>query len=108
MRRCLTSSYSVGLGSDYDGIPEGPVGLEDVSKYPDLVRSVDMNPKKCASDVSTQVAELYTRGWNAFELAGLTGANLLRVMEGAERVAWELQRSGAQPSMARYDKRTDL
>ena len=28
---------SVGLGSDFDGIGEVPVGLEDVSKYPALV-----------------------------------------------------------------------
>ncbi|KAI0362127.1 hypothetical protein OH77DRAFT_1416345 [Trametes cingulata] len=80
----------VGLGSDYDGIPHGPAGLEDVSKYPDLI------------------AELYSRGWNAFDLAGLTGGNLLRVMEGAERVAWEAQKLGLQPVMARYKKRTDL
>lgn len=31
-------SYSVGIGSDYDGIDSVPVGLEDVSKYPALVR----------------------------------------------------------------------
>ncbi|GMF04090.1 unnamed protein product [[Candida] boidinii] len=30
----------VGFGSDFDGIPQGPVGLEDVSKYPDLVKKV--------------------------------------------------------------------
>lgn len=29
---------SVGLGSDFDGILEAPQGLEDVSKYPQLVR----------------------------------------------------------------------
>lgn len=28
---------SVGLGSDFDGIDNVPVGLEDVSKYPALV-----------------------------------------------------------------------
>lgn len=31
----LTSS--VGIGSDYDGIESTPKGLEDVSKYPNLV-----------------------------------------------------------------------
>jgi microsomal dipeptidase-like Zn-dependent dipeptidase len=31
----LTSS--VGIGSDYDGIESTPAGLEDVSKYPNLV-----------------------------------------------------------------------
>lgn len=29
---------SVGIGSDYDGIESVPKGLEDVSKYPYLVR----------------------------------------------------------------------
>ncbi|TBU50803.1 membrane dipeptidase-domain-containing protein [Dichomitus squalens] len=80
----------VGLGSDFDGIGEVPIGLEDVSKYPALV------------------AELYKRGWNAFELAGLTGGNLLRVLEGAERVAADLQKNGAQPVTAIYEKRKDL
>jgi hypothetical protein len=28
---------SVGIGSDYDGIESTPKGLEDVSKYPNLV-----------------------------------------------------------------------
>ncbi|ONH73960.1 hypothetical protein BOH78_2855 [Pichia kudriavzevii] len=30
----------VGFGSDFDGIPCGPKGLEDVSKYPELVKKV--------------------------------------------------------------------
>ena len=30
---------SVGIGSDYDGIESCPIGLEDVSTYPVLVRS---------------------------------------------------------------------
>lgn len=32
--------FSVGLGSDFDGIGSVPVGLEDVSKYPALVRKI--------------------------------------------------------------------
>ena len=28
---------SVGIGSDYDGMSGAPKGLEDVSKYPNLV-----------------------------------------------------------------------
>jgi membrane dipeptidase len=31
---------SVGIGSDFDGIGQVPVGLEDVSKYPELVRAL--------------------------------------------------------------------
>jgi hypothetical protein len=36
--------YSVGIGSDYDGIEAVPEGLEDVSKYPNLV-SIHTNPQ---------------------------------------------------------------
>ncbi|KAF8637969.1 hypothetical protein AX16_010601 [Volvariella volvacea WC 439] len=80
----------VGIGSDFDGIGDTPVGLEDVSKYPALI------------------AELYRRGWSKTELAGLTGGNLLRVFEGVERVAKELQASGTPPAFDIYDKRPDL
>jgi membrane dipeptidase len=54
------------------------------------------------------MAELYRRGWNKFELSGLTGANFLRVYEGAERVSRELQSLGATPVMDLYVKRPDL
>lgn len=55
-----------------------------------------------------QVTELFNRGWTAKELRGLTGGNLLRVFEGAERVAQELQKAGTPPVLDLYDKRTDL
>ncbi|KAF9467327.1 membrane dipeptidase-domain-containing protein [Collybia nuda] len=80
----------VGLGSDFDGIEEAPVGLEDVSKYPALI------------------AELYTRGWSKYELAGLTGGNLLRVFEKVEKVAKELQDAGTSPVFDLYKERTDI
>ncbi|KAG6861682.1 hypothetical protein C0995_013251 [Termitomyces sp. Mi166 len=80
----------VGLGSDYDGIGDVPEGLEDVSKYPALI------------------AELYKRGWNKYELAGLTGGNLLRIFEGAEKVSRELQATGQDPAYDLYDKRKDI
>ncbi|KAI0709261.1 membrane dipeptidase-domain-containing protein [Earliella scabrosa] len=86
----VAGKLHVGIGSDYDGIGDTPVGLEDVSKYPDLI------------------AELYERGWNAYDLAGLTGGNLLRVLQGAERVAAQLQKAGVPPVVEKYDKRTDL
>jgi membrane dipeptidase len=86
----VTGKKHVGLGSDFDGIGEVPVGLEDVSKYPALI------------------AELYKRGWTKHELAGLAGANLLRVMEGAERVARELQSAGTVPRFDLYNKRRDI
>ncbi|TEB37470.1 hypothetical protein FA13DRAFT_1752243 [Coprinellus micaceus] len=80
----------VGIGSDYDGIGDVPVGLEDVSTYPALI------------------AELYRRGWNKYELGGLTGGNLLRILHKAEEVSHKLRATGALPRYDIYEKRTDL
>lgn len=100
---------SVGLGSDFDGIGDVPVGLEDVSKYPALVRaSFECIRFIHLNTFTVQITELYRRGWNKYELAGLTGGNLLRVLEGAEKVATELQAAGALPVFDLYKKRKDL
>ena len=65
----------VGIGSDYDGVDdELPVGLEDISNYPDLF------------------AELIIRGWSDADLKKLAGENILRALEKAEQVARRLQR----------------
>lgn len=64
----------VGLGSDFDGISENVVGLEDVSKFPMLF------------------AELARRGWSDSDLAKLSRGNVLRALAQAERVATRLQR----------------
>jgi membrane dipeptidase len=69
----------VGLGSDFDGIPETPVGLEGVDKFPALL------------------AELARRGWSDEQLAKLAGANLLRVMAQAESVSARLRTAPAAP-----------
>jgi membrane dipeptidase len=71
----------VGLGSDFDGIPDTPDGLEGVDKYPALL------------------AELARRGWSDEELAKLAGGNLLRALREAETVAKRLQ-AAEQPSEA--------
>jgi len=71
----------VGIGSDFDGIPEAPVGLEGVDKFPALL------------------AELARRGWSDAELAKVAGANLLRVMGQAEAVSARL-RAARPPSLA--------
>jgi membrane dipeptidase len=63
----------VGLGSDFDGIDEVPQGLEDVSKFPDLI------------------AELLRRGWSEADVKKVAGLNVLRVMREAERVAREMR-----------------
>ncbi len=63
----------VGIGGDFDGNPRWPEGLSDVSMYPALF------------------AELVRRGWSDDDLRKLAGENMLRVMEGVERVAARLQ-----------------
>ncbi len=72
--RRITGVDCVGLGSDFDGITEVPVGVEDVSKFPDLI------------------AELLRRGWTEADVKKVAGLNTLRVMREAERVARELRR----------------
>lgn len=64
----------VGLGTDYDGIEDTPRGLEDVSKFPDLVTA------------------LLEAGVSAKDAAKLVGRNLLRVWHEADRVAAKVQK----------------
>ncbi len=60
----------IGLGSDFDGTGGMlPVGLEDVSKYPNLVY------------------ELLQRGYSDTDIEKILGGNLLRVWKQAEEVA---------------------
>jgi membrane dipeptidase len=73
----------VGIGSDFDGIDEGPAGLEDVSKFPNLF------------------AELIRRGWSDADLEKLADKNLLRVLRQAEAVAKRLQ-AARPPSVVTY------
>jgi membrane dipeptidase len=63
----------IGLGSDFDGITQVPLGLEDVSKYPSLV------------------AELLRRGYKDDEIKKILGQNILRVMREVEKVSKRLQ-----------------
>jgi membrane dipeptidase len=72
--RQVAGSDHVGIGSDFDGIDHVPVGLEDVSHFPDLF------------------AELARRGWSDDDLGKLAGRNLLRVLHQAEKVAQRLQK----------------
>ena len=63
----------VGIGSDYWGMPDMPIGLEDVSDFPNLF------------------AVLIERGWSDEDLKKLAGQNLLRVMREVEKVSVELR-----------------
>jgi membrane dipeptidase len=64
----------VGLGSDYDGIPTTPRGLEDVSKYPDLINA------------------LLEKGVSEKDAGKVAGRNLLRVWHKVDKVAARLQK----------------
>jgi membrane dipeptidase len=79
--RTVAGADHIGLGGDFDGIDETPVGLEDVSTYPALF------------------AELIRRGWSDADLRKLAGQNVIRVLRQAEGVAARLQRERA-PSTA--------
>ena len=79
--RKLAGVDHVGLGSDFDGIPEGPEGLGGVDKYPDLLE------------------ELARRGWSDADLGKVAGGNLLRVLAKVEAVSAAL-RATRRPSSA--------
>jgi len=83
--RQVAGTDHVGIGSDFDGIDHVPIGLEDVSHFPDLF------------------AELARRGWSDVDLGKLAGRNLLRVLHQAEAVAQRLQRE-RQPSTKTIDE----
>ena len=72
IRKLIGPEY-IGIGGDYDGNSLWPVGLSDVSMYPNLF------------------AELIRRGWQEKELKMLAGENVLRVFREAEQVSKRLQ-----------------
>ena len=62
--RNLTGSVDhIAIGSDFDGIDITPQGLENVSKFPNLVKA------------------LYQEGYSADEVSKIVGANALRVFK---------------------------
>ena len=63
----------IGIGGDYDGMPPGPVGMEDVSGYTLLFE------------------ELARRGYTQEELEKISSRNMMRVMRAAEAVAAGMQ-----------------
>jgi membrane dipeptidase len=83
--RSVAGIDHVGLGSDFDGIDENVVGLEDVSTFPALL------------------AELARRGWTDAELAKLTSGNILRVLKEAEAVSARLKKT-KKPSQATIEE----
>ena len=59
----------IGIGGDYDGMPTGPVGMEDVSGYPALF------------------AELARRGYSRADMEKIASRNMMRVLREAEAYA---------------------
>ena len=71
---------AVGLGTDYDGIPDPPAGLEDVSKLPRITE------------------ELLRRGHPEAQVRKVLGENFLRFFSKVEEVSRSL--SAEPPSLA--------
>jgi membrane dipeptidase len=63
----------VGIGSDFEGFDGTPRGMEDVSKYPNLL------------------AELMKRGYSKDEIKKVAGGNILRVLRQAEEVSSKMR-----------------
>ncbi|MFI1990242.1 dipeptidase [Actinoplanes sp. NPDC020271] len=69
--RAVAGIEHIGLGADFDGTSDLPVGLGDVAGYPTLL------------------AELSGRGWSDDDLRKLAHRNVLRVMRETEQHATE-------------------
>ncbi|MGB3470475.1 MAG: dipeptidase [Erythrobacter sp.] len=74
----------IGIGADFDGMPTGPVGFEDVSGYPNLF------------------AELARRGYSQAELEMIASRNAIRVLRRAE--AYAASQRGKPPIETRIPK----
>ena len=69
----LVGINHVGLGSDFDGVTFLPAGMEDVSKYPNLIY------------------ELLKEGYSEDDIEKICSGNFLRVMSDVEKIAQHLQ-----------------
>ncbi|MBV9303417.1 MAG: dipeptidase [Acidobacteriaceae bacterium] len=67
--RQIAGIDAIGIGSDFDGITCAPVGLDDVSKFPNLTRA------------------LLEKGYSESDIKKIYGGNTLRLMRQVEKVA---------------------
>jgi membrane dipeptidase len=67
--RKIAGIDAIGIGGDFDGVSCTPVGLDDVSKYPNLTRA------------------LLEKGYSAEDIRKIYGGNFLRVMRAVEVAA---------------------
>ena len=65
----------VGIGSDYDGITDTPLGMEDVSCYPRLTD------------------ELLSQGYSPEQIRKIMGGNVIRALREAGKVAEQLRQT---------------
>src|SRR5580704_4188810 len=63
----------VGLGSDFDGVPCTPAGIDSVADLPKITQA------------------LYDRGYKAADLDKILGGNLMRVFAEVEKLAKQIQ-----------------
>lgn len=68
----VIGAKSIGIGGDFEGASSFPEGLEDVSKYPALIK------------------ELLQRNWTEEELADILRRNFLRIFDEVEKVRDQL------------------
>jgi membrane dipeptidase len=73
---------AVGIGSDFDGIECAPMGLDDVSKFPNLTRA------------------LVEKGYKEEDIRKIYGANTLRLMRAVEAVSRSLGRADMRQAVA--------
>jgi membrane dipeptidase len=67
--RKIAGIDAIGIGGDFDGVSCTPVGLDDVSKYPNLTRA------------------LLEKGYSAEDIRKIYGGNFLRVLRAVEAAA---------------------
>ncbi|SPN99279.1 related to Putative dipeptidase ARB_02715 [Cephalotrichum gorgonifer] len=84
----IVGKKHVGIGSDFNGMYSSVEGLEDASKYPNLI------------------VEMLERGWTDDETKDLMGRNLMRVMDAVDAIRDSM--ADNLPSTAVWEKRTDL
>ncbi len=69
--RQIAGIGAIGIGTDFDGIDCAPIGLDDVSKFPNLTRA------------------LLEKGYSRSDIEKIYGGNTLRLMRQVEKVAAE-------------------
>jgi membrane dipeptidase len=74
--RQIAGIDAIGIGSDFDGIECTPIGLEDVSKFPNLTRA------------------LLEKGYSPKDIKKIYGGNTLRLMRQVAKVAADMRREG--------------